>query len=106
MSIREAIVNNIVEGISTKEPLYKFTIVFPEIQRDGDYSHICCIKRSIIWNKSTYLENYNDREEYWDEIIDKDRNGHELDRFGLEGDFGWDSQEEVYLIKLSVELIN
>jgi hypothetical protein len=114
MSIREAIVNNIVEGISTKEPLYKFTYIMPEIEfGDDDQSDrietiTCSNIKSVIFNKSTYVENSLECnpdfiEHNWNEIIDKARHHHDISKFNL---FLERCDRYVMLYKLSVELIN
>jgi len=112
MSIKEAIVNNIVEGISTKEPLYKITYILPnlEINDDDDDEekyYVHCDRKTVIWNKSTYMENMIDSckefvERCWNEVIDKNNHHHYINRFG----YRTKNDTNIMVYKLSVELIN
>ena len=112
MSLKEMIVNEISKGVKTTEPLYKITYIMPdlEINDDDDYEskyNISCDRKTVIWNKSTYMENMIDSckvfvEECWNEVIDKNQHCHKSNRFGYIEK--WD--RSIYVYKLSVELIN
>ncbi len=113
MSIKEAIVNNIVEGISTKEPLYKITYMLPNLDinedddDDEDKYTVSCYRKTVIWDKTTYMENMNDCckefvERCWTEILDKNLYHHTVNKFGYIQEY--DKYITVY--KLSVELLN
>jgi len=117
MSIKEAIVNNIVEGISTKEPLYKITYILPTLDIDDedydeDYEHdkytISCKRKTVIWDKTTYKENVGsllsdaEKEDRWLHIIDPKKTNHCIHSFGYPKIY----EQWIVLYKLSVELIN
>ena len=56
------VVNEIVKGVKTTEPLYKFTYIMPDIEFDDEdtdriYSVSLTNIKSVIFNKTTYVEN-------------------------------------------------
>ena len=113
MSLKNMVVNEIVKGVKTTEPLYKFTYIMPVIEFNDDdrdkITLITCSKiKSVIYNETTYVENSiecfdNDIECNWNEILDITRHHHDISKFNLSID-SCDRQVMVY--KLSVELIN
>lgn len=113
MSLKNMVVNEIVKGVKTTEPLYKFTYIMPDIDFDDEdtdriYSVSLTNIKSIIYNKTTYVENSLESvpdciERNWNEILDTKRHHHEISRFNLYIDR---CDRHVMLYKLSVELIN
>ena len=96
-----------------KEPLYKITYILPRLDIDDDDDddqdkyYVTCNRKTVIWNKSTYMENINDsRKEFvencWNEIIDEDLHHHFSNRFG----YTRQRDTNIMVYKLSVELLN
>ena len=114
MSLKDMVVNEIVKGVKTNEPLYKFTYIMPDIGFDDEdrdrLTHISCSNiKSVIYNYSTYVENSLEGsadyiERNWDEITDKNRHHHDISRFNI----FIDRCDEIHLMlyKISLELIN
>lgn len=113
MSLKNIVVNEISKCVKTTEPLYKITYIMPDIEFDDDDDDrivgvSCSNIKSVIYNKSTYVENsfecsadYIERN--WNEIIDKERHHHNISKLNLSIDR---CDRHIMLYKLSVELIN
>ena len=114
MSFKNMVVNEIVKGVKTTEPVYKFTYIMPDIEFDDEdpdriYSVSCSNIKSVIFNKTTYVENSIDClppdciDSNWNEILDTNRHHHYIGQFNLIID---KCDRQVMLYKLSVELLN
>lgn len=113
MSLKDMVVNEIIKSVKTNEPLYKFTYIMPDIDFDDeDTDRICSVSctniKSVIFNKSTYVENSLECvpdciEKNWNEILDTNRHHHDISRFNL---FIDKCDRHIMLYKLSVELLN
>jgi hypothetical protein len=107
----EHIVKDIIDKVSTKEPLYKITYAIPSLDiedPDGDPSYNLDVEiKSVIYNFSTYKENYKGDDETlcqrsWDTLINEKIKTHTcIDLIEYEK-----YDENVYIKKISVELIN
>lgn len=107
----EHIVNDIMDKVATKEPIYKITYILPSFINIGDdedpmYNLDVDIK-SVILNYSTYKENaYEIIEEVidrnWKEIINKGVKTHRAIVLNEKED----ENQTIFCRKLSVELIN
>ena len=112
------IVNEISKGVKTTEPLYKISNLMPELSFDGDDVRSAMVSsiKCVIFNKSTYFNNFKEQyedeydplaklEEKWSNLLDNKIKHHEFEDL----DIITKDDEKVrflYFYKLSVELIN
>lgn len=118
MSLKDIVVNEIVKGVKTTEPLYKISYLMPDLSFDGDdirsagVSEIKC----VIYNKSTYFHNFREQyedvydpreklEEKWFNLLDPKIKHHDFEDLDI---ITKDDEKLrfLYFYKLSVELIN
>jgi len=107
----EHIVNDIMDKVATKEPIYKITYVLPSFTNQGDDEDPeYCVEvdiKSVILNYSTYKENsleivdeYIERN--WKEIINKGSKTHRATMLNEKEQYN----QTIYCRKLAVELLN
>jgi len=124
MSFQDSVIKEIADMTTTKEPLYKITFIKPQLKiydnptnsesDDEDYSVpikycMICRIRTVIFDKSTWLNTYNGclhNTEYldneWKNLLDMKHHSHKAEVFGFEVPSG----HHIVCRKLSVELLN